>query len=547
MQRNQQSRPRIANLIKKTVEKSYTELCANLLVFEVRFRSIKPLVRFARMLALDLQDAATLVMIISSKGRLERKVLGQLLPWLTEAQVDESVSRLRGHLFVRGYAPSLRGDDVVQLTNDFKQAFNRGDVVRILELSPEGGNHSILAFFARIVRQGPYETDEWDYFLDHIWTSQKVDIDFLRYIDDLEFMDTIQLSYMLLIASNHYFFNDSTNLRDLKNVVRYSESDIRMLSIEVVQNHWKPIAQGYGEIAEGSTLFSAPGLKLTQLGIDTFFPDLDFNDTVQGNGAASPFKPFSGELKNLRFGDLVQEKVDTIEQLLDLGVYEAFVKSSPANHKGLLVLLYGKPGTGKTAWCENILAKTRRPMLAINSSTVISKWVGESASQIRKIFDRYRAHVKHYGTYPVILLNEADQLLGKRIDISSSTDTEYNAINSNLLECLESILTEGGLVLATTNTKDHLDEAFGRRFTDIIEFTGLDAQEQIGLWQALLPGVLNESEAEYLFEVLGPMEPGYIQNIVSKYHRYRFLQPGACGPLDLLIGLGLNARGLNAA
>jgi SpoVK/Ycf46/Vps4 family AAA+-type ATPase len=186
-------------------------------------------------------------------------------------------------------------------------------------------------------------------------------------------------------------------------------------------------------------------------------------------------------------------------------------------------------------------------MLAINSSTVISKWVGESASQIRKIFDRYRAHVKHYGTYPVILLNEADQILGKKTEISSSSDQEFNSIQGALLECTEGLLTEGGLLLATTNTKGHLDEAFGRRFTDIIEFTGLDTKEQIGLWQALLPEVLNEYQAEYLLDVLGSMEPGYIQNIVSKYHRYRFLRRGSSKPLDLLIELGLNARGLNAA
>jgi hypothetical protein len=546
MKRNQQSHPRIANLLKKQVEKSYTELCVNLLVLDVKFRNIKPLARFARMLALDLNDAATLVMIITNKGRVERKVLGQLLPWFTEAQVAESVSRLRSHLFVRGTSPNLRGDEVVQLNNEFKQAFNRGDVIKILELSPEGGSHSIMAYVARCTRQGPYETEEWDHFMDHLWTSQSQDHEFLRYINDLEFMDTIQLSFMLLIASNHYFFNDSSNLRDLKELVRYSESDVRELSIDIVRNQWKPIAQGYVEIAEGNTLFSSPGLKLTQLGIDTFFPDLDFNDTIQGIGAASPFKPFSGDLKNLRFSDRIQEKVDSIEQLLGLGVYEDFVKVAPS-HKGILVLLYGKPGTGKTAWCENILAKTRRPMLAINSATVISKWVGESASQIRKIFDRYRSHVKHYGTYPVILLNEADQILGKRTEISSSSDTEYNAINSNLLECLEGILIDGGIVLATTNTKDHLDEAFGRRFTDIIEFTGLDTKEQIGLWQALLPEVLNEYQAEYLLDVLGPMEPGYIQNIVSKYHRHLFLNRGSSAPLDLLVELGLNARGLNAA
>gem|GEM_PF-2585686 len=524
------------NKLKALMQKAYLAICSNLLLPEIKFQKIRPVALFGRKLGLRPIDAAVLVLILNDHGKIERTKLVELTSnIMSKDDLDESLARLRAMLFIRPNS-HLKHGELIHLYLEFRQAFNSGDINRILRLRPSGSN-GILSYAARIAHMGPYETDEWEVFLDRLFEGQDQDHVFLKYMDDLEYFDTLQGTVLLMIAKNHYFYDTSTSIRELKEVVRYSDSDLKELSVEILRSEWKPMREGLVEVHEGSFLFSAPGLKLTELGIQTWFPDLDFEMSEGDLGLATPFHPFKGELKNLRFSESLMRQLSPIEKILAPGVYEQYIVQARAHHKGLLVLLHGKPGTGKTAWCENILAETKRPMLTIQASKVISKWVGESSSQIRKIFDKYHSYVRHHKTYPVLLLNEADQVLGKRIDISSSADTEYNAITASILEELEGILMRGGIVLATTNTMSHLDEAFYRRFTDRIEFTGLSSVEQISLWQNAFPE-LSKSEAGFLFEQLGPMEPGWIQNIISQYHRQVFLNGNSGPTLSILLELG---------
>ena len=533
------------NKLKSLMQKAYLAICSHLLLPEVPFHKIRPVSLFGRKLGIRPIDAAVLVLILKEQSRIERTKLIKLTSnIMSKEDLDESLARLRAMLFIRPNS-HLKQGEFIQLYMEFRQAFDSGDVNRILRLRPSG-SHGMLSYAARISHMGPYEQDEWEVFLDRLYEGQDQDHVFLKYMDDLEYFETLHGTLLLMIAKNHYYFDSSTSVKDLKDVVRYSDSDLRELSVEILRSEWKPIREGLVEVHEGAFLFSAPGLKLTELGIQTWFPDLDFDVSEGDLGLSTPFHPFKGELKNLRFSESLQNQLAPIQKLLSTGIYEQYVEQSSAHHKGILVLLHGKPGTGKTAWCENILAETKRPMLTIQASKVISKWVGESSTQIRKIFDKYHAYVRQHKAYPVILLNEADQVLGKRIDILSSADTEYNSITASILEELEGILMKGGIVLATTNTIDHLDEAFYRRFTDRVEFNGLSSIEQISLWQNAFPD-LSYGEAEFLHEQLGPLEPGWIQNIIAQYHRHVFLSGPSASTLNILMELGKPYRTIKAA
>ena len=524
------------NKLKILSQKAYLAIISNLLLPEIKFHKIRPVALFGRKLGVNPIDAAVLVLILNDRGKVVRTKLVELTSNIMSIdELDESLARLRAMLYIRQNS-QVKYNELIQLYTEFRQAFDSGDVDRILRLRPSGSN-GMLSYAARIAHMGPYETDEWEVFLDRLFEGQDQDHVFLKYMDDLEYFDTLQGTVLLMIAKNHYFYDTSTSIRELKEVVRYSDSDLRELSVEILRSEWKPMREGLVEVHEGSFLFSAPGLKLTELGIQTWFPDLDFEMSEGDLGLATPFHPFKGELKNLRFSESLMRQLSPIEKILSPGVYEQYIVQARAHHKGLLVLLHGKPGTGKTAWCENILAETKRPMLTIEASKVISKWVGESSSQIRKIFDKYHAYVRHHKTYPVLLLNEADQVLGKRNDPTNSTDSEFNQISGTFILELEGILTRGGLVLATTNTMSHLDEAFYRRFTDRIEFSGLSSVEQICLWQNSFPELTN-GQAGFLFEQLGPMEPGWIQNIISQYHRQVFLNGNSGSTLSILLELG---------
>jgi AAA+ superfamily predicted ATPase len=151
---------------------------------------------------------------------------------------------------------------------------------------------------------------------------------------------------------------------------------------------------------------------------------------------------------------------------------------------GSTVLLYGPPGTGKTLTAQYLASELKLPLLKIDASRVLSCWVGESEQNVRRIFDDYSMLQKELGTVPVLLLNEADQLLGARGAGVNAVDRMNNNMQNLFLEGLERF---SGILVATTNRSDLLDEAFSRRFTYKLELPPPDRNLRMELWKSHLP------------------------------------------------------------
>lgn len=141
--------------------------------------------------------------------------------------------------------------------------------------------------------------------------------------------------------------------------------------------------------------------------------------------------------------------------------------------KGIAVLLYGAPGTGKTETVYQIAKKTGRKILHVDISSTKSCWFGESEKIMKKIFVDYRNLCKlcrdeKEGKIPILLFNEADGILSKRKDstIGSVSQIE-NTIQNIILEEMERL---EGIMIATTNLANNLDAAFERRFLFKIKF-----------------------------------------------------------------------------
>lgn len=151
---------------------------------------------------------------------------------------------------------------------------------------------------------------------------------------------------------------------------------------------------------------------------------------------------------------------------------------------GSTLLLYGPPGTGKTLTAQYLASELQLPLLKIDAARVLSCWVGESEQNVRRIFDDYTNLQKELGKSPVLLFNEADQLLGSRDAGHSSVDRMNNNMQNLFLEGLERF---SGILVATTNRKDLLDEAFSRRFTYKLELPAPDKKLRMELWKLHLP------------------------------------------------------------
>lgn len=124
------------------------------------------------------------------------------------------------------------------------------------------------------------------------------------------------------------------------------------------------------------------------------------------------------------------------------------------------ILLYGAPGCGKTLSAERIAWNLGLPLLKVRFDSLLSSYFGESASNLRMVFDYCKKEPI------VLLLDECDFIAKSRI--APQDVGEVPRIVNMLLTLLDEY-DAPGLVLATTNLKVSLDEALFRRFDDVIE------------------------------------------------------------------------------
>ena len=127
------------------------------------------------------------------------------------------------------------------------------------------------------------------------------------------------------------------------------------------------------------------------------------------------------------------------------------------------ILLHGPSGCGKSMGAERIAWELGLPFFRVRFDSIISSYLGESASNLQKLFDSI-------GNYPCILLLDEFDIIGKQRNISSNDVGEIHRIVNILLGLLEEYDGEG-ILIATTNLEGSLDNALFCRFDDFIELS----------------------------------------------------------------------------
>lgn len=153
----------------------------------------------------------------------------------------------------------------------------------------------------------------------------------------------------------------------------------------------------------------------------------------------------------------VESKIDRIEK-------EYMARERLAHH-GLKprkkILFYGSSGCGKSMGAERIAWDLGLPFYKVRFDSIISSYLGESASNLQNLFDSIE-------DYPCVLLLDEFDIIGKQRDLSSNDVGEIHRIVNILLGLLEEYDGEG-ILIATTNLEGSLDKALFRRFDDFIE------------------------------------------------------------------------------
>lgn len=146
--------------------------------------------------------------------------------------------------------------------------------------------------------------------------------------------------------------------------------------------------------------------------------------------------------------------------------------------RGISALFHGPPGTGKTMTAQALANNLGLDLFRIDSSQLISKYIGETQKNIAKLFDRAKK------INAILFFDEADALFSKRSAVNDANDKHANAETALLLQRFESY---DGIVILASNHMNNMDAAFQRRIKFILKFELPNATMREEIWRKCIP------------------------------------------------------------
>lgn len=218
--------------------------------------------------------------------------------------------------------------------------------------------------------------------------------------------------------------------------------------------------------------------------------------------------------EDLFYNEEEQKQINTIAKALEEENFQKLkIKLTEKGLKtGINILLYGIAGGGKTSTVMQLAAQTGRDVFFLDISGVQSKWVGEAEKQLQSVWTSYKECRKAMDKAPILLFNEADAILGTRMNAESSASKSYNTLQNIMLQNMEDF--EDGIFIATTNLASHLDPAFERRFLYKVEYKKPKEHVRKQILSNVFKGISEEAikTISDSYELTG----GQIQNVHKK-------------------------------
>lgn len=206
--------------------------------------------------------------------------------------------------------------------------------------------------------------------------------------------------------------------------------------------------------------------------------------------------------RTLIFPDSPRDRLRLVSRAVAADQFDRVVKELTDNglRGGITVILFGPPGTGKTEFVRQLALETGRNLFLVDSAKLDASYFGEKPRNLRDFF-RLARYIQAISTLvPIIFIDEADGLLGRRVEVQKASDKEENTSTSIILEELN---TFSGILVAATNHISTIDPAMYRRFLMKIEFPVPGRDVLARIWRAKLPWLTVE-EAEAFWPSASP-------------------------------------------
>jgi len=196
--------------------------------------------------------------------------------------------------------------------------------------------------------------------------------------------------------------------------------------------------------------------------------------------------------------ELVEQHAKNTERLSDL---------VPGKGNGLIVLLHGPPGVGKTLTAESVAILTEKPLYTLSMSDL-----GQAPSAVETVLLRAFELAVHWKA--ILLFDEADVFLESR----SLSDLRRNGLVSVLLRVLEYFQ---GILFLTTNRVKTFDEAFQSRVHIAIKYDELKPHERENIWKMWIAQLSDEkADTQNILDEIeelaaAPLNGRQIRNVIT--------------------------------
>ena len=396
---------------------------------------------------------------------------------------------------------------------DVLEAFSNNEVF-VKKTSKVENTLELLSTFYHLFKQKSKSCMETDAFIKKSsrLLSDNQHLPLVSKLKKLEFQ-SIESELILLHLCRFYVMNSMSNVSLGQIVAMFDEGKDRNVMVY-------GLLQGNHELFQRKliTFGCADGIKdketlcLTAKARHLLIPEYKLRGMNTPSSDMTSHKDIV--FKNLYYNPSVEQQIQRLHSLLEEKNFRMVRKRLQERgfHKGIACLFYGSPGTGKTETVLQLAKSSGRDVMQVSMSQIRSKWVGESQKNIQEVFASYKERVRASKLCPILLFNEADAIIGNRMEVTtSSVDKMENSIQNVILQEMENL---EGIMIATTNLQGSLDAAFERRFLYKVEFEKPSLQVRTQIWQSMMPDVdeatLSSIASQYDFS------GGQIENIARK-------------------------------
>ena len=344
------------------------------------------------------------------------------------------------------------------------------------------------------------------------------ELDEFEHLKELKLLHSMKLSIQekvifLYVAYGAIVNNSSVNIANVSEVL-FPEINSLVKFNRNIQSGLSPLIRKKIIMQEASSFMGSDYFVLNEMGIKIMSLAISKKKKPFRSKVGRVIEPDKISKVDLFYNNNVKVETENLIKLLRPTNFKKCIKRLKKRgiNPSVSVIFFGPPGTGKTELVYQLARKTKRKIFLIDLTSIRDKWVGESEKKVAKIFSDYYRLMKMEIHTPILFFNESDALLSKRVSISGSTDQMNNSMQNIFLQKLEDFR---GIVMATSNLIENLDEAFERRFLFKLQIEKPNALVRSKIFGIKFPE-LSKNEIQELaneFELTG----GQISNVLRRW------------------------------